>query len=970
MPIFHLKQRPGKVFLRRLAGLASAGCSLLLGPANGRTADFSAVHDPSGNLTLIAANSGQPPVISSFSHNAVASVGGIAAFSVTASGSEVLGYQWFFNSKAVAGATGDSLPISYVDASNFGAYYAVVTNAFGSATSAVARLDLDADHDGLADSWEMNYFGSLTNQTGAFDRDHDGIDNITEYLEGTNPTNALSILPRLTVVPYRCAVTINPLLEKYTNGQSVTLTATPNAGQTFIGWFGATNSTSNVVTIVMTTSKTVIAQAGLPLAASVDVTNRVVTGGDVAWYGEAEDTHDGVDAARSGRMTNNQTSWFQMTNTLSGEGTVSFWWKASSQANYDFLKCLINGVQKPGQISGITDWQLRTYYLTSGVPVVRWEFTKSSNDGQVSDGITLNSDASRTNFYAAGPWPGVAPLDAAWVDQVVFQPYANPLLDTDGNGLPDLWQYRFFYALGQSPSADPDNDGINNLDEYLDGTDPTVNSSQKPRLTVISEGAGTLSANPNKPKYNYGESVTNTALPAINNFFVMWTGAVFDTNTTTRFSMTGSRTLKGVFGFALDQALEAPNLTWARGGVVGWYGQTNITHDGVDAAQSAPITSNGESWMETTVTGPGSLSFWWRVSSLTNANTLRLNVDTVEQAHRISGEVDWEPQFFNLGAGTHTFRWRFFRNNYSTNHVDAGWVDQVTFTPGAVAPNLLLQPISLTVLQGTNVTLTAFAAGTPTLMYDWQRNGVSLIPLSTNASITISNITLAQGGGGYSVHASNASGTNTNSVPFTITVLPVPPVNDDFAGRLLISTLDETVFGYNFGATAEPGEPDPSGFGGPSHSVWWAWSPPQSGTARLNALGTSFSPVIAIYRGATMAGLTPIASIVAGTQLDFPVTNGVSYALAFDGLSGRMGNIQFTVGFLAAAINSPVKLLDGAIQIAFSGFPGGIYAIETSTDLVAWSHVLTITLPASGMGTFTNSTSLTDIGRFYRIVAQ
>lgn len=282
MAIFHLKQRHRKGFIRRLAGLVAVGCNLLFSPANGRTADFSAVHDPSGNLTLIAARSSQAPVVIASSRNAVAPVGGMAAFSVNASGSPVLTYQWFFNTNAVAGATADFLAVPYVGVTNVGAYYAVVTNPFGSATSSVARLDLDADRDGLADSWEMNYFGNLTNQTGAFDRDHDGIDNLTEYLEGTNPTNALSLLPRLTVVPYRCAVTINPLLEKYTNGQSVTLIATPDAGQTFIGWSGATNSTSKVVTIVMTTNKTAIAQAGLPLAASVDVTNRVVTGGDVA----------------------------------------------------------------------------------------------------------------------------------------------------------------------------------------------------------------------------------------------------------------------------------------------------------------------------------------------------------------------------------------------------------------------------------------------------------------------------------------------------------------------------------------------------------------------------------------------------------------------------------------------------------------------------------------------------------------
>jgi len=482
-------------------------CCLLCSPCVVRGQGTKLNYDASGSLLSVAPLSGTAPALSG-PQNVLAAAGDFAAFTVSANGSPPLSYRWFCNSNLVAGATGSSLLIINVAPTNFGAYYVVVTNASGSATSAVARLDLDADKDGLADNWEITYFGSVTNQSGVFDRDRDGIANLTEFLEGTNPTNALSLLPRLTVLPYRCVVTINPLLEKYTIGQSVTLAATPDAGQTFISWSGATNSTSNVVTMIMTTNRTVIAQAGLPLAESLDVTNRVLTGGDIAWYGQTADTHDGLDAARSGRMTNSQTSWFQMTNTMSAEGTVHFWWKVSSQENYDYLKCLINGVLKPGQISGVTNWQYRTYYLTSGVPVIRWEFTKSSNDGQFSDGITLGSDGARTTFYAYGPWPGVAPLDAAWVDQVVFEPYADPLRDTDGNGLPDLWQYRLFYSLGQSPTADPDNDGINNLDEYLDGTDPTVNSSQKPRLTLSSVGAGTVSAN-----LAVWSSVSTNALP-------------------------------------------------------------------------------------------------------------------------------------------------------------------------------------------------------------------------------------------------------------------------------------------------------------------------------------------------------------------------------------------------------------------------------------------------------------------------
>ena len=42
----------------------------------------------------------------------------------------------------------------------------------------------------------------------------------------------------------------------------------------------------------------------------------------------------------------------------------------------------------------------------------------------------------------------------------------------DNNGLPDAWEIVHFGVAGQSPEADPDSDGLSNLQEYMAGTDP------------------------------------------------------------------------------------------------------------------------------------------------------------------------------------------------------------------------------------------------------------------------------------------------------------------------------------------------------------------------------------------------------------------------------------------------------------------------------------------------------------------
>ncbi len=53
----------------------------------------------------------------------------------------------------------------------------------------------------------------------------------------------------------------------------------------------------------------------------------------------------------------------------------------------------------------------------------------------------------------------------------------DPGVDTDGNGLPDAWEYTYFGHIGVDPNADPDGDGESNIAEYRAGTNPTDSNS-------------------------------------------------------------------------------------------------------------------------------------------------------------------------------------------------------------------------------------------------------------------------------------------------------------------------------------------------------------------------------------------------------------------------------------------------------------------------------------------------------------
>jgi hypothetical protein len=53
------------------------------------------------------------------------------------------------------------------------------------------------------------------------------------------------------------------------------------------------------------------------------------------------------------------------------------------------------------------------------------------------------------------------------------QLYSQPQMDSDGSGLPVIWEKIYFGHTGVDPNADPDHDGLSNLQEYQYHTNPT-----------------------------------------------------------------------------------------------------------------------------------------------------------------------------------------------------------------------------------------------------------------------------------------------------------------------------------------------------------------------------------------------------------------------------------------------------------------------------------------------------------------
>jgi hypothetical protein len=86
--------------------------------------------------------------------------------------------------------------------------------------------------------------------------------------------------------------------------------------------------------------------------------------------------------------------------------------------------------------------------------------------------------------------------------------------------------------------------------------------------------------------------------------------------------------------------------------------------------------------MQTTVEGPGTVSFYWKVSSEADYDFLEFSIDDVLQ-DKIGGEVNWQPMTYPVtGTGPHTLEWRYIKDAGASGGQDAAWVDKLQWTGG------------------------------------------------------------------------------------------------------------------------------------------------------------------------------------------------------------------------------------------------------------------------------------------------
>ncbi len=224
------------------------------------------------------------------------------------------------------------------------------------------------------------------------------------------------------------------------------------------------------------------------------------------------------------------------------------------------------------------------------------------------------------------------------------------------------------------------------------------------------------------------------------------------------YGVSASKPAKLAVVLPLDESLDTTQINWASLGSEPWFGQPATTHDGVDAARSGAIANGQESVLQTSVGGPGQISFWWKVSSEAVFDVLEFRLNGAVRV-TLSGETDWQQQAFSIPSGTNLLQWRYAKDFSSSVGQDAGWVDQFVYTPNP--PVITMQPIGKTVNMGSNVQFNVTATGAAPLVYQWRKNFTNNVGLNSS-TLTLNNVGRAQRGI-YFVIVTNAGGSVTSS---------------------------------------------------------------------------------------------------------------------------------------------------------------------------------------------------------------
>jgi alpha-tubulin suppressor-like RCC1 family protein len=467
----------------------------------------------------------------------------------------------------------------------------------------------------------------------------------------------------------------------------------------------------------------------------------------------------------------------------------------------------------------------------------------------------------------------------------------------------------------------------------------------------------------------------------------------------------------------LGQALNATGLVWSTSGNAAWFGESVVTHDGANAAQSGLITDSQSSTVQATVAGAGTLSFWWKVSSEEWFDYLSFYIDGIQQA-TISGEKDWQMQTFTVTNGSHTLRWTYAKDLSVSDGADAGWLDQVTFVTNP--PVITLQPLSQHGSMGALLGLSVAATGAPPLSYQWVKDG-TILAGATAPNLTALSAT-RRDSGVYQVLVSNPGGSTPSSNATLVVRSPQkmgPPLR--LPGEALVFTSGDADGGFllpgdlpNFQVQATTNfvdwialpncltltngtlllvDPDRANYPRRFYRIielddaTMVTSPPAittqplsqallmggSVTLSVSALGAPPLKYQWFKDGTNMAGVTSASLVMVNATRHH---SGLYVVVVSNPVGGTPSSNAVVVVRVPEKLGRPLRLPDGTVTFTAGDADGGVlspadlhsFQAQVSTNLVNWEPLPNSLTCTNGMLLLRDPAGTNSPSRFYRII--
>jgi hypothetical protein len=719
---------------------------------------------PSSSATLTVT---LPPTIAIQPTNQTVTLGRPVSFSVVASGTSPLTYQWYLNGSSLGKKSGAQTAIYSLTSAasgNAGNYTVVVKNSVGSVTSAVATLTVNVP---ASITTQPSSQAVTMGQTASFSVVASGTAPFSYQwnVKGTNVINGPSIFGSTNAT-----LTLSNVQPAQAGNVFVVIT-------NFAG-----GSTSSVVTLTVNVPATITNQpqsqavlAGQSAKFSVGATGTANL--QYQWYFNGTKLGSGSGNSTlslSSVGTNNAGTYSVVVNNNYGSAT-------SAVATLTvYVPPAITA--QPTNLALVLGQNAAFAVVALGTPALAYQWNSNGTNlaGATNASLTLTdiqtADATGysvvvTNNYGSAT-SAVATLTVYLPTTITTQPQNQGVVQgqnvsfsvaTSGTGPFTYQWYLGTSALGgpQSATNRINHVGTGSAGSYsvvVTGAGGSVTSAPAVLTVYVPPG---IQTQPQNQTVLQGQNATFTVVTNNNGtapFSYQWN--VNGTNTTDGLSIYGST--NATLTLSNVQPAQAGNLFAVITNFAG-----SITSSVATLTVNVPATITNQPLPQTVLAGQTAafsvgaigtpnLSYQWYF------NCAQLNGAQSQNATLTLSAVDTN------NAGNYTV---VVSNNYGS--ATSAVVTLTVWTP----PTIAIQPTNQAMVLGQNAKFAVVAWGTPTLAYQWNMNGTNLAG-ATNTALTLTNIQTATAAS-YSVVVNNNFGSATSAVatltvysPTTITTEP------------------------------------------------------------------------------------------------------------------------------------------------------------------------------------------------------